>query len=47
MNEKCSIGWTTFGHSGAPVPTYAVGKGGERFFGRIDNTEIKGKILGE
>lgn len=47
LNETCSIGWTTFGHSGSPVPTYAIGKGAERFFGRIDNTEIKGKILGE
>lgn len=47
LNDKCSIGWTTGGHTGAPVPTYAIGKGAERFFGRIDNTEIKGKILGE
>lgn len=47
LNEKCSIGWTTFGHTGSPVPTYAVGKGAEKFCGRMDNTEIKGKILGE
>ena len=47
LNESCSIGWTTFGHSGAPVPTYAVGKGAEKFNGRLDNTEIKGKILCE
>lgn len=47
LNEKSSIGWTTFGHTGAPVPVYAIGKGAERFCGRLDNTEIKGKILGE
>lgn len=47
LNEKCSIGWTTYGHTGAPVPTYAIGKGGEKFCGRLDNTEIKNKILGE
>ena len=47
LNERCSIGWTTWGHSGSPVPTYAVGKGAEKFCGRLDNTEIKGKILGE
>jgi alkaline phosphatase len=47
LNESCSIGWTTFGHSGAPVPTYAVGKGAEKFIGHLDNTDIKGKILCE
>ncbi len=47
LNETCSIGWTTWGHSGAPVPTYAIGKGAEKFCGRLDNTDIKGKILGE
>lgn len=47
LNESCAIGWTTYGHSGAPVPTYAIGKGAEKFFSRIDNTDIKGKILGE
>ena len=47
LNEKSSIGWTTFGHTGSPVPVYAIGKGAEKFCGRLDNTEIKGKILGE
>lgn len=26
---------------------YAIGVGAEKFNGQIDNTEIKGKILGE
>ena len=47
QSAKCGIGWTTGGHSGAPVPTYAIGKGAEKFCGRYDNTDIKGKILGE
>lgn len=47
LNSGCSIGWTTGGHSGAHVPVYAAGKGAERFCGRLDNTDIKGKILGE
>lgn len=47
MNRKASIGWTTGSHTGGPVPVYAVGKGAEKFSGRIDNTDFKGKILGE
>lgn len=45
LNEACSIGWTTWSHAGAPVPTYAIGKGAEKFMGRIDNTDIKGMLL--
>lgn len=47
LNHKASIGWTTTGHTGGPVPVFAIGKGAEKFNGRIDNTEIKGKILGK
>ena len=47
LNAKASIGWTTFNHTGGAVPVYAIGKGAEKFAGRIDNTDIKGKILGE
>ena len=47
LNDRCQIGWTTANHTGAPVPIYAIGKGAERFCGRMDNTDIKGKILGE
>ena len=47
MNRKCSIGWTTVKHAGGAVPVFAVGAGAEKFSGRIDNTEIMGKILGE
>lgn len=47
LNKNCSIGWTTLKHTGSAVPVFAIGVGAEKFNGRIDNTEIKGKILGE
>ena len=47
MNEECGIGWTTAAHTGGAVPVFAIGKGAEMFMGRMDNTDIKGKILGE
>lgn len=47
LNDRALIGWTSSGHTGDPVPVYAVGKGAEKFGGRIDNTDIKSKILGE
>lgn len=47
LNRKASIGWTTGSHTGGPVPVYSVGKGAEKFSGRMDNTEFKGKILGK
>lgn len=45
LNKECSIGWTTMAHTGSPVPVFAIGKGAEKFSGRMDNTDIKGKIL--
>lgn len=45
LNDKCSFGWTSGSHTGAPVPVFAIGHGAERFMGRMDNTDIKGKIL--
>lgn len=45
LNNECSIGWTTTSHTGSPVPVFAIGKGAEKFSGRMDNTDIKGKIL--
>lgn len=47
LNRKASIGWTTGSHTGAPVPVWAVGVGAEKFSGWMDNTDIKGKILGK
>lgn len=47
LNDAAFIGWTTKQHTGNDVPVYAIGKGAERFCGKMDKTEIKGKILGE
>ena len=45
LNVEANVGWTTGNHTGAPVPVYAIGKGAEKFVGRINNIDIKGKIL--
>lgn len=45
LNKDAHIGWTTTSHTGGAVPIYAIGKGSERFSGRLDNTQIKAKIL--
>jgi alkaline phosphatase len=47
LNRRASIGWTTGSHTGAPLPVFAVGAGAEKFTGLMDNTQIKGMILGE
>lgn len=47
LNDECNVEWTTGGHTGEPVPVFAIGKGAEKFSGRMDNTEFKVKILGE
>ena len=47
LNKKGCIAWTTGDHTGGAVPVYAIGKGAEKFAGRMDNTDIKGKILGK
>ena len=47
LNEENNIDWSTTHHTGEPVPVFAIGKGAEKFVGRMDNTDIKGKILGK
>lgn len=44
--NAAGIGWTTNDHTGSPVPIYSTGYGSGRFAGRMDNTDIKDKILG-
>lgn len=45
LNRKAKIGWTTYSHSAAAVPVYAIGVGAEAFTGWMDNTDIPMKIL--
>ena len=44
LDEIALIGWTSGDHSAGYVPVFAIGAGAELFQGRIDNTEIPGKI---
>lgn len=45
LNEAATIGWSGVYHSGENVPVFAIGKGAERFGGKIDNSSIKSRIL--
>ena len=40
LNERASIGWTSYSHTGVPVPVYAIGQDAGRFEGFYDNTDI-------
>ncbi|NJH99099.1 alkaline phosphatase [Staphylococcus hyicus] len=39
INEQSHTGWTTYGHTGEDVNTYAYGPGSNQWQGNIDNTE--------
>ncbi len=43
-NQAAGIGWTTYSHTGIPVPTYALGRSQALFDGYYDNTEIFTKL---
>ncbi|MBC7332741.1 MAG: alkaline phosphatase [Synergistetes bacterium] len=40
LNQKAGIGWTSYSHTGLPVPVYAIGLGAEKFRGYYDNTDL-------
>ncbi|MFZ2446020.1 MAG: alkaline phosphatase [Syntrophobacteraceae bacterium] len=44
LNEISSIGWTSYSHTGVPVPVLAVGEGASRFSGFYDNTDIAKRL---
>ena len=44
LDEQSGIGWTTFSHTGTPVPVFAVGQQSGTFEGFMDNTEIAQKL---
>lgn len=44
LNQKAGIGWTSYAHTGVPVPTFAKGQGEELFNGYYDNTDIFYKL---
>jgi alkaline phosphatase len=45
VNEQAGIGWTSYAHTGVPVPVFAAGSGAWRFEGFYDNTDIAKKIV--
>ena len=45
INNKAGIGWTSYAHTGLPVPVYAYGEGAEAFSGSYDNTEVAHKLF--
>lgn len=45
LNNKAGIAWTTWSHTGVPVPVYAIGAGQELFDGYYDNTDIPKKVM--
>ncbi|MBE0637346.1 MAG: alkaline phosphatase [Bacteroidales bacterium] len=44
LNNKAGLGWTTFSHTGTPVPVFAIGQGHDMFNGYYDITDIPKKI---
>ncbi|MDR1687163.1 MAG: alkaline phosphatase [Clostridiales bacterium] len=40
LNQKAGIGWTSYAHTGLPVPVFAMGAGEELFEGFYDNTKV-------
>lgn len=45
LNNKAGIGWTSYSHTGVPVPVYATGAGAEFFNGAYENTEVYDKLV--
>jgi alkaline phosphatase len=44
LNEQASVGWTSYSHTGVPVPVFAQGREAVRFAGFYDNTDIAKKL---
>lgn len=45
INNKAGIGWTSYAHTGTPVPVYAMGAGAQTFAGSYDDTDIFKKMV--
>jgi alkaline phosphatase len=44
LNEIASVGWTSYSHTGVPVPVYAQGLRQYQFTGFYDNTDIAKRL---
>lgn len=45
LNNKAGIGWTSYSHTGVPVPVYATGVSADLFNGAYDNTDVYDKLV--
>ncbi len=45
LNNKAGIDWTSYSHTGVPVPVFAKGQGQHVFNGYYDNTDIALKLM--
>ncbi len=45
LNQMAGIGWTSYSHTGVPVPVFAKGVNQELFAGYYDNTDIFKKLM--
>lgn len=45
LNNKAGLDWTSYSHTGVPVPVFAMGQGEYEFMGYYDNTDIAKKII--
>ncbi len=45
LNNKAGVAWTSYAHTGSPVPVFAIGQGMSHFSGYYDNTDIGKKIM--
>ena len=44
LNNKSGIAFTSYSHTGLPVPVFAIGSGSSQFEGYYDNTDIYNKL---
>jgi alkaline phosphatase len=45
LNQKAGLAWTSYSHTGVPLPATAIGVGAEAFNGFYDNTDVAKKIM--
>ncbi len=45
LNRRAGMAWTSYSHTGVPVPAFAIGVGQEQFNGYYDNTDIFWKTV--
>ena len=44
LNNKSGIAFSSYSHTGLPVPVFAIGNGSSLFEGYYDNTDIYNKL---